>query len=255
MSGQHVSAAGLRIYFEEYGEGKPLLFLHGGLCTIETFSKQVPVFLKHYRVLLPERRGHGRTPDVGGEFTYEVMVDDTIAFMDAMDLNDSVLVGHSDGANIALAVAVSRPDLVSKIVAISGTFSPDNLTPEERNTMRSWGPEDLRRFLPKLVADYERYTPDGQRQYPVVCPKVLKMWTSDWELTAEQLGSIARPTLIMSADRDLVPLHHTLKLFEAVPKAELCIAPGATHFLISEKPRFANDVILDFLSAAPMDES
>jgi len=106
MSGQHVSAAGLRIYFEEYGEGKPSSSSWRSLHNRDIL-KASPVFLKHYRVLLPKDEGT-TDPDVGGEFTYEVMVDDTMPFMDAMDLNDSVL-SDIDGRQQASGRCGSAP--------------------------------------------------------------------------------------------------------------------------------------------------
>src|SRR5437879_8815789 len=93
----YVQAGGLRAYYEAVGEGEPLILLHGGLCTVETFGAQIPALASGYRVYVPERRGHGRTPDVEGPITYELMAQDTIAFMEALGIESAHLVGWSDG--------------------------------------------------------------------------------------------------------------------------------------------------------------
>src|SRR5215216_4553487 len=114
----YVDAGGLRTYYEVEGAGEPLVLLHGGFCPIETFGGLTPLLTEHYRVYLPERRAHGRTPDVDGPITYELMAHDTIAFLDAVGLQSAHLVGWSDGALVALLVALRRPDLVRRLVMI-----------------------------------------------------------------------------------------------------------------------------------------
>jgi pimeloyl-ACP methyl ester carboxylesterase len=115
----YVDAGGLRTYYEAEGAGEALVLLHGGFCTIETFGGLTPKLAEQYRVYPPERRAHGRTPDVEGPITYEIMAQDTIAFLDAVDLSSAHLVGWSDGAVVGLLVALRRPDLVRRLVMIS----------------------------------------------------------------------------------------------------------------------------------------
>src|SRR4051794_5067126 len=95
---EYVDAGGVHTYYEAVGEGEPLVLLHGGLCTVETWEGQTPVLAEQYRVYAPERRGHGRTADVEGPITYQIMARDTIAFMDALGIKAAHLVGWSDGA-------------------------------------------------------------------------------------------------------------------------------------------------------------
>jgi pimeloyl-ACP methyl ester carboxylesterase len=239
-----VDAGGVRTYYESQGEGEPLLLLHGGLCTIETFFGQTPELAKGYRVILPERRGHGRTADVDGPITYDAMAADTIAFMEALGIESAHLVGYSDGAIVALLVAMRRPDLVRKFVSIGGNFDCDGLTDEGRAFFESMQPDT---FIPMLADAYKKTSPDGPEHWPVVFEKVRRMFLSEPKISPAALDSIKAPTLVMAADRDLMTLEHTLALFRAVPGAQLCVVPGATHALLFEKPAVVNAAVLAFL--------
>ena len=124
-----VEANGVRHHYEEHGAGAPVLLLHGGWNRRRAGVRQTPVLAERHRVVLIDRRGHGRTPDVDGPITYEVMRDDTIACIEALDLAGAHLVGWSDGGIVALMVAIARPDLVGRIVAIGANASADAYTP------------------------------------------------------------------------------------------------------------------------------
>ena len=126
----YVQAGGLRTYYETEGEGEPLVLLHGGLWTVETMEAQTQALSARYRER-PERRGHGRTADVAGPITYEAMAADTIAFLEAMQMGRAHLVGWSDGAVVALRVALDRPDLVGKLVFIGNYASLDGARPDQ----------------------------------------------------------------------------------------------------------------------------
>jgi pimeloyl-ACP methyl ester carboxylesterase len=107
-AGEYVNAGGVHTYYEIYGEGEPLVLLHGGLATAESWAMQIPALSERHRVYVPERRGHGRTPDVAGPITYEIMAADTGAFLDAAGAG-AHLVGWSDGAMVGMLVALRRP--------------------------------------------------------------------------------------------------------------------------------------------------
>ena len=242
--GAYVDAAGVNTYYEAHGEGEPLLLMHGGLCTIETFFGQTPELAKRFRVILPERRGHGRTADVDGPITYEAMARDTVAFMAALGIESAHFVGYSDGANVGILVAMARPDLVRRFVSISGNFDCEGLTDEGRAFFESMQPDT---FIPMLADLYKKASPDGPDHWPVVFEKMRRMFLSEPKIRPTQLGSIKAPTLVMAADRDLMTLEHTLALFQAIPNAQLCIVPGATHALLFEKPAVVNAAVLAFL--------
>jgi pimeloyl-ACP methyl ester carboxylesterase len=169
--GEYVTAGGVRTYYEIYGEGESLVLLHGGLATAESWAMQVPALGERYRVYAPERRGHGRTPDVAGPITYEMMAADTAAFLDAAGIRATHLVGWSDGAVVGMLIALRRLELVRKLVVIGQYFNADGKVPEFRELIDYWGsnpPEWLHEV-------YDRVSPDGPEHFPVVLEKIMRM--------------------------------------------------------------------------------
>ena len=245
MSGDYVDTDGLRTYYEVHGEGEPLLLMHGGFCTVETFAQQTPEFAKRYRVYLPERRGHGRTADPG-EISYELMAEDTIGFMEALGLESAHIVGYSDGGNTALIMAIRRPELVRKLVVIGANFHYGGMAPVALAAMETATPDA---FYPWLVNAYKQNSPDGPEHFPVVFEKILRMWREEPSLTPDDLAGIQAPALVLVGDRDWVAPEHTLAMFQAMPNAQLCVVPGATHGVPFEKAALVNQIVLDFLGA------
>src|SRR5215218_4415092 len=113
---QHAQLGDVKTWYDEHGSGEPLVLMHGGLVDTRFFDQNLGPLAERFHVYTPERRGHGHTPDVEGPITYELMAQDTIAFLDAVVRGPSDLVGHSDGAVVAMLVAMRRPDLVRRLV-------------------------------------------------------------------------------------------------------------------------------------------
>jgi len=237
-----VDANGVRHHYEEHGSGPPVVLLHGGLESAESWSAQTPVLAESHRVVLIDRRGHGRTPDVDGPITYELMRDDTVACLEALGLAGVHLVGWSDGGIIALMVAIERPDLVGRIVAIGANASADAYTAETRATL---GPDSP--LVDLMRADYEQLTPDGADHWLVVLEKVQHLW---WEAPldfTDQLTRIDALTMILAGDDDCIEPVHSVEMFQRIPNARLAIIPGASHAVPMEQPDLVNRMILDFL--------
>src|ERR687889_847576 len=127
--GRYVQLGEVRTWYEEEGAGPPLVLLHPGGADSRAFGANVPGLAERFRVFRPDRRGHGRTPDVAGPITYDLMAADTIAFLEQVVGGPAFLVGHSDGAPVGLLAALGRPDLVPRLVFASGVFSHDGWAP------------------------------------------------------------------------------------------------------------------------------
>jgi pimeloyl-ACP methyl ester carboxylesterase len=125
--GSYVQLGEVRTWYEEDGDGPPLVLLHPGGADSRAFEVILPGLAERFRVLRPDRRGHGRTPDVDGPLTYELMARDTIAFLEQVVGGPAGLVGHSDGAPVGLLVALARPDLVRRLVFASRGLPPRRL--------------------------------------------------------------------------------------------------------------------------------
>jgi len=167
----------------------------------------------------------------------------------ASKLRATNLVGWSDGAITALLVAISRPDMVKRFVCVSALFDTKAQSPEDLNWIRSLTPESFRKAGSPLVKRYDEISPDGPGHFPVVVEKTKRLWLNEPNIAKEELAKISAPTMVMAADRDAIPIEHTLELFRSIKGAQLCIIPGTTHFLLSEKPDMVNNAILKFLTA------
>ena len=241
----YVDAAGVRTYYEAAGEGEPLILLHGGMCTVETFEGQTPALAAQYRVYVPERRGHGRTADVEGPITYENMAQDTIAFMDALGIESAHLVGWSDGALVGLLVALRQPRLARKLVLIGQNVNLEGARPESLAMREHMTAESL---PPMFEQMYAAVSPDGADHWGIVCAKVIQMWRADPAIELDSLAAVTAPTLVMLGDDDIVSIEHAAALQRALPSAQLAVVPGASHALPLEKPDLTNRLILDFLA-------
>jgi pimeloyl-ACP methyl ester carboxylesterase len=236
-----------RIYYETLGAGEPLLLLHGGLGTVQDFAAQIPELAKHFRVVAFERPGHGHTADTAEPFSFDIMEAYTVEFIEALKLGTTNLVGWSDGAVTAPLVAISRPDLVKRLVCVSGLFNANSQSPEDLNWIRSLTPESFRKVMPTLVKRYDEISPDGPAHFSVVLEKTKRLWLNEPNIAKEDLAKISAPTMVMVGDRESIPIEHTLEMYRSIKGAQLCFIPGTTHFLMSEKPDMVNRAILDFL--------
>jgi pimeloyl-ACP methyl ester carboxylesterase len=243
--GEYVQLGAVKTWYDEHGEGEPLVLMHGGLVDARFFEANTPALAEHFHVYTPERRGHGHTPDVEGPISYQLMADDTIAFLETVVGQPADLVGHSDGAFTAMLVAMQRPELVKRLVLISGGFNKSG----EAGPEMEWDVPAITQFLGPA---YGEVSPDGEDHFPVVATKIGEMAAKEPDLQAAELNAITARTLIMFADDDLVTLAHSVEMYDNIPNAELAIVPGTSHFLTQEKPHLVNALVLDFLTNEPV---
>ena len=241
----NVQLGAVKTWYDEHGEGEPLVLLHGGLVDARFFDPNLPALAEHFHVYTPERRGHGHTPDVEGPITYQLMTDDTIAFLETVVGQPADLVGHSDGAFVAMLVAMQRPELVNRLVMISGGFSKSG----EAAPDMEWDVDQIAAFLGPA---YGEVSPDGADHFKVVATKVGEMAAVEPALQASELAEVTCRSLVMFADDDLVTPQHMVDMYDALPNAELAIVPGTSHFLTQEKPELVNKIVVDFLTKEPV---
>src|SRR3954463_6546976 len=232
-------------WYEEDGGGEPLGLLHGGLVDARFFEPNVKPLAERFHVYTPERRGHGHTADVEGPITYQVMADGTIAFLQAGVGRPAVLLGHGDGAFVAMLVAMQRPELVNRLVLISGGFDKSG---EAMPDMEF----DVGQETQFLGGAYGEVSPDGEAHFPVVAAKIGELMKNEPHEDIAELGKIRARSLVMFSDDDLMTLEHAVAMFDAIPGAEFAVVPGTSHFLTQEKPHLVNALVLDFLTNEPV---
>jgi len=240
----YVEVGGLRTWHEVHGEGRPVVLLHGGFGGASSWAAQAPVLARSgYRVHVPERRGHAHTPDVPGPFTYGVMADDTVAYLDRVVGGPAHLVGWSDGAVVGLLVAQRRPDLLDRLVLIGQYYNSSGKVTGGLDELLRAGGDQVMSFL---RAGYDPVSPDGPDHFPVVYAKMLQMVATEPELDLESLAAVGAPTLVLQGDRDEVTLEHGAAVAAALPQGRLAVLPG-THLLPIENPEVVNALLLWFL--------
>jgi pimeloyl-ACP methyl ester carboxylesterase len=238
--------AGVKTWFDTAGDaGEPLVLLHGGLVGNESWGMQMPAFAESFRVFAPERRAHGHTPDVDGPLTYEDMASDTIAFLEEVVGEPAHLVGWSDGGNVALLVAIERPDLVRKIVVIGSNYDTAGMVADAALEL---SPDEPALAMFKMM--YEAASPDGAEHWPVFVGKIDEMW-KNFHVPIERLVTIEAPTLVMVGDDDAVTLEHTIEMYRAIPNADLAVIPHASHVVPMEQADVVNQTILRFVQNDP----
>ena len=247
--GEYVELPGVRTWYDVEGQGEPVVLLHGGFCTNETWGPQRADFAANHTVFLPERRAHGHTPDVEGPLSYHDMAQDTIDFLSSVVGGPAHLVGWSDGGIVALLVAFERPDLVRKIAVTGANFkpSPEIAPPEMLDVPDADAPE-----MEMFRTMYEAASPDGAEHWPIVVGKMAEMFRTEPDILIEDLGRIGAPTLVLVGDDDFVPLEHTIELYRAIPNSELAVVPGTSHAHFMEKPSLVDRIVLDFLDNDPV---
>lgn len=239
---EHISRNGL--WYADFGSGDPLVLLHPGGAGVDSraLTPQVEEFAQRFHVYTPEQRGHGRTPDVDGPLSYEQMATDTAVFIDEIVGEPVRLLGVSDGAVVALTVALRRPDLVERLVLAAGIFHRDG-----------WHDSVLDGEPPNSLEDsYAQLSPDGPEHYRIVVDKLAAMHAEQPSFTAADLRQVSCRTLVLVADDDEVRLDHAIAAYQAIPNAELAVIPDTSHGLLVEKPALCNQIIDTFLTADPI---
>ncbi len=191
------------LWYDARRAGTPLVLLHGGFVDASSFDELAPELAGHFRLYLPEQRGHGDTPDHDGPITFDAMATDTIAFLERVVGGPAYVVGHSDGGIVALIVALRRPDLVRTLIPVSTIFHHDATIGLDFTV------EQLQGFFGDR---YAATSPDGAAHFPVFAERMLRMWCEEPTMQASDLTAIATPTLVIAADDDAMTREHTVAL-------------------------------------------
>ena len=246
----YVEVAGFSTYYEVSGQGDPVVLLHGALSGADGWSLQVPALLAAgFTVWVPERRGHGHTPDTTAPFSYRSMAQETAAFLRTAVGERCHLVGWSDGAVVAALVAMEAPELVDRVVLIGQYYDLPGAVPGGLIAHMIAVRDDPPAFL---RGNYDQVSPDGPEHFAVVYAKTVDMVSAEPKITLEELAGIAAPTLVLQGDRDEVRLEHSAAVTAAIPRARLAVLPG-THALPIESPAVVNALLIDFLQGGPHD--
>lgn len=236
-AGRFVGLNGIRLYYEVYGEGQPLLLIHGNGQSIRHMANQIDFFSGNYRVLVADSRGHGKSEFTPGQLTYEQMAEDINALLDHLGLNALYVLGWSDGGIIGLLLAADHPDKVGRLAVMGANLRPDGAYP--------WALE----WVAQQQANAEDMISRGDNSmHWERLQQQLGLLANQPDIPARKLATIAAPVLVMAGDRDVIRDDHTLEIFHAIPNSYLAIFPGATHFVPEQDPQLFNETVSNFFT-------
>lgn len=216
-AGKYYDIRGFKMYAEVYGEGAPLLIIHGNGGDISNFKENIPFFSKKYKTIIADSRSQGKSADAGDSLSYEMMADDYAALLTAMHIDSAYVIGWSDGGINGLLLAMRHPEKVKKL-AVTGA----NLQPDTNAVFQEvWDlvyPEYYR-----LKAKSSR-TPKEKNEW-----KLMRLLAEQPHIPTAALGAITCPTLVIGGDHDVIREEHTMAIYHAIPKAYLWILPNSGH--------------------------
>lgn len=240
---------GTVLHYAEAGTGEPLLLLHGGLGTASLhWWREIPFFGEHFHVIAPDMRGYGRSspPRAFPPDFYSRDAEDMAALLRALDAGPAHVLGWSDGAVVALVLAVHHPDLVRTLTVVSGEA---RILPQERDLWpalvdtATWSESGLRRFVEA----------QGPRNWPGILERMLAgsnavLDEHGGEVISARLGEIRCPTFIIHGDADpTVPVSHAHEMHASIPHSRLHIYPATGHLPQREHEQDFRERVLEFL--------
>src|SRR5437588_1713795 len=264
-AGKYAEVNGLNLYYETHGAGRPLILLHGGLMSSETFGPVLPLLSEHHQVIAPDLQGHGRTADIDRPIDVRLMADDIAALIDHLGLEKPDVVGYSLGGGVALHTAAKYPAKVRRLVAASANIRPDAIYAEMR-AQQGQVNAAAAEFM-KDTPMYQLYNSVAPRpeDFPKLLDKIGASIAKDFDFAHEVRGHQVH-TLIVAADATMAPPSHYAEVFKMLGGAlrnggwkgegqpagghALAILPGLTHYNLGVSPLFAA-VILAFLDDQP----
>lgn len=253
----YVNVNGLKMYYEVYGEGKPIVLLHGSFMNIAmNWSQVIPVLAKTHKVIVPEMQGHGHTKDIARAFSCEAMADDVSGLLKHLKIDSADIVGYSMGGAIAFQFAVRHPEQLRRLVVLSATYTSDGWWPDVVVSFATMN-ADIFKGSP-IQQEYENNGNDPA-QFSSWVTRILGMERKPYDWTKEVM-KIKAPIFMAIGDADGVRYEHALALYVAkgggktgdlqgLPKSRLAVLPGTTHIGIIVHADYWMPMVNDFLES------
>lgn len=227
---------GIRIWYAEFGEGEPVLLLHGGLANANYWGLQVRALQQRYRVIVMDSRGHGRSTRDAREFGYDLMADDVVGLLDYLKIKRVALVGWSDGAIIGLDIAMRHPERLTKLFAFAANYDTAGVADVDHSPV-------FRAFEMRAGHEYAALS-TTPKDYNRFLAAITQMWTREPNWRRDNFRRITVPTWIADADHDEAILQdQPITMAKWIPHAGLLIEPDVSHFAFLQDPeQFTRDV-------------
>ena len=224
----------ITLYYKEKGEGEPFILLHGNGENCSYFKNQIIYFSDRYRVIALDTRGHGKSPRGTMPFTIEQFSRDLYDFMTELGLSNAVILGFSDGANIAMKFALKHPDMVKALILNGGNLNSKGV----KSAIQI--PIEIGYRIAKLFASK---SPDAKMN-----AEMLSLMVNEPNIGLGELWKITAPTLVICGTKDMIKESHTKAIAKNIPAAKLVIIEG-NHFIANKRPAEFNQEVESFLKA------
>jgi len=216
------------LYYEIYGEGKPLVMLHGNGGSIEAFKYQIPFFEKQYKIIAIDSRLQGKSGGASDTLSYDMMAADFAGLLDYLKIDSAYVLGWSDGGIDGLVLAMHFPEKVSKLAITGANIVPDT------TAMYAADLEQMKHTVLTSTSEKEK--------------TLNRMMIYQPQIPYSDLKKIHCPVLVMAGDKDMIKPEHTLKIFQSLPSVSLCIFPDSYHHVCQQHPALFNQTVLTFFS-------
>lgn len=230
-SNGHSDVNGIKMYYEIYGQGKPLVLLHGGGSTIQTtFGRVIPSLSQHRQLICVELQAHGRTSDRNTPISFEQDADDVATLLKNLNIPKADIFGFSNGGNTAIQIAIRHPEICNKIIAGSVLLKRNGTFPQFWEFINNGTFEQM----PQQYKDaFLQVTPDSSALLNMY-EKCAERITNLKNFPDEQLQSIKCPVLLINGDRDVATTEHVAAMSKLIPECRLMIIPGGHGEYIGE---------------------
>jgi pimeloyl-ACP methyl ester carboxylesterase len=232
---------GVRIWYAVFGQGSPVIMVHGGAGSSKYWGLQIPVLARQFEVIVLDNRGHGRSTRNSEPITYHLMASDVLAVMDTLHIPKAALVGWSDGGIIGLDIAINHPERLTKLFAFGANSDTSGTKDVDKDPL-------FNDYLGRSEKEYQKLSPTPA-EYKAFLEQMQPMWNREPHFSDEQLRSIKVPTWIVDGDRDeLIKREDTDRMARLIPGAGELILPNVSHFALLQDPTQFNEALLHFLS-------
>ena len=236
--GASIQVNGVKIYYETYGEGEPLLLLHGNNESISSFRYQIDYFRKKYKVIAVDSRGQGKSSINKKQINFQLMATDMYELLNHLELDSVNLLGWSDGGNTGLIMAMKYPEKVKSLTTIGANLYP-NKNAVQKKFLREYK-WSLR--YAKILAVFNQ---SKWRNKVVVGKMVLK----EPNIIPMDLNKITVPVLVLAGEKDVINEGHTKLIANNIKKSKLIILKGLTHYAPQDDPNYFNKEVDEFVTS------
>ncbi|MFW9867578.1 MAG: alpha/beta fold hydrolase [Candidatus Thorarchaeota archaeon] len=243
----YVDIGDITMYYTMFGTGEPIFLLHGGMVDYTSWFFQIKELAKHFRIIAPDTRAHGRTTDSDKPLSYELFASDISQLMEKLDIKKASFIGWSDGGCTSLVLSLEYPELVNKLILIGTPYNISNYYPDILEQFDNVDPNNLPKGYKFIKKAYEKVASNPDN-WPILLKKGMDMAKKEPNFRLEQLKNIKSPSLIIDGENEnLYPLKVMLEMVDAIPNAQLEVIPGGTHLVLMEKSKLVNKLIVSFL--------